>query len=148
MKIRQSVSGNILTTKVGKNTYEQELIKKPRHKSIVPGVYYETFTISSSRYLSVMHASSGACIKSFMSGPTKQIKQIIKHLDTIIVFGRWDCSIEEVKTDRNQYVQSMLFVEYSISAGSYVIDPHFLKQKDSLMKSIEYKANAFDCLAL
>ena len=139
MKIKQSVSGNILTTKIGKSTYTQELPLQIKHKSKVLGVHYETCKIGSYRYLKVVHTESGVSIRNFNGGPTKNIKNLIAHLDTFLCLGVWNVSFLEVKSDINEYVARNLGVEYSIKESSYVVERWFVDKNvlENIKKGVE-----------
>lgn len=115
------------------------------HKSKVPGIYYKTESISSSLYLTVFH-HSGLIIKDFSGGPTKGVRKIIEHLDEILALGKWDLGVDEVKTEANQYIHRMLFVSYSDFRSSYVVDRHFLKNKQEFLKDMAIRVKNLSCL--
>jgi hypothetical protein len=106
------------------------------HKSTVKGVYYKTSKVGSYTYLTVYH-HSGCVIKDFNGGPTKGIREMIKHLDQLLSLGDWSLGIDDVSTKSNEYLANMLFVDYSLFHGSYVINHHFTKQKDEFIKDMK-----------
>lgn len=79
-----------------------------RKNSSVKGIYYLSETISSNKYLKIMHEKSGKSIYNFTSAPVEKITSIIKLSDEILGKVNWDISEAELTEEHGKILKEFL----------------------------------------
>ena len=89
-------------------------------KSAVPGIHYIVSTVSSYKYLTIIHDKSNKSIADFSHSPVEKHTDVIKISDKIL--GQIDWNIPESKiTNAHEKIVHELKKSVVLSNGRYVI---------------------------
>lgn len=95
---------------------------KSIRKSAITGILFEVTTVSSYRYLSIIHEKSGMYITRFTSGPVPGIKACIAIIEKNLAPLNWDVDIEQINDTHKAAVRAITKeISFNSAAGKYEI---------------------------